>query len=174
MATIRFPPTAIISCRVNFRVTTLPSLPGHPSPARRSCSTMRLLSGSLVVLVLAVVLAPAADLAPPPRSKVKAPEAASAPTGPKMPLSGLAPAKPMFDACLYRYGVGTDNKDCQAFVDQALGMYYSYVWIEAVRAAETAVTHDPECAYAWLILHRALEKWGRGSATPKTSGLAGA
>jgi hypothetical protein len=134
---------------------------------------MRLLSGSLVVLVLSVLLAPASDIAPPPRAKVKAPEAASPPSGPKMVLSGLAPAKPMFDACLYRYGVGTDNKDCQAFVDQALGMYYSYVWMEAVRAAETAVTHDPECAYAWLVLHRALEKWGRGSATPKTSGLAG-
>src|SRR6185436_19764945 len=95
------------------------------------------------------------------------------PPTPKMPLSGLVPAKPMFDACVYRYGVGTSSKECQAFVDQALGMYYSYVWIEAARAAETALKHDPECAYAWLVLHRALEKWGRGGATPKTNGLAG-
>src|SRR5207244_4219037 len=94
------------------------------------------------------------------------------PDQPKMPLTGLAPAKPMFDACVYRYPVGTSSKQCQAFLDQALGMYYSYVWMEAARAAETALTFDPECAYAWLTLHRALEKWGR-STTPKTGGLAG-
>jgi tetratricopeptide (TPR) repeat protein len=90
-----------------------------------------------------------------------------------MPLTGLTPAKPMFDACVYRYPVGTASKECQAFVDQALGMYYSYVWIEAARAAETALAHDPECAYAWLVLHRALEKWGRGGGVPKTGGFAG-
>ncbi|HSQ54697.1 MAG TPA: hypothetical protein VLM40_03050, partial [Gemmata sp.] len=28
-------------------------------------------------------------------------------------------------------------------------------------------------AYAWLVLHRALEKWGRGGAAPKTGGVAG-
>lgn len=101
---------------------------------------------------------------------------APAPTAvvPKMPLTGLTRAKPMFDACVYRYGVGTANKECQAYVDQALGMYYSYVWIEAARAAETATTLDPECAYAWLVLHRSLEKWGKGTITPKVSGFAGA
>jgi tetratricopeptide (TPR) repeat protein len=100
--------------------------------------------------------------------------APAAPTsGEKMPLSGLTPAQPMYEACVYRYGVGTTSKQCQAFVDQALGMYYSYVWIEGVRAAETALQYDPDCAYAWLILHRSLEKWGKGSAVPKTSGLAG-
>jgi tetratricopeptide (TPR) repeat protein len=135
---------------------------------------MRRLFGSLTLLASAVLLAPAADPAPPPRARTPAVDA-PAPSGkPKMPLTGLAPAQPMFDACLYRYGVGTSSRECQAFVDQALGMYYSYVWIEAARAAETALAHDPECAYAWLVLHRALEKWGRGAATPKTSGLAGA
>lgn len=130
---------------------------------------MRRILGCLVGLFCAVWIAPAADVAPPPRAKLPVAKA----SGPKMPLSGLAPAKPMFEACLYRYGVGTTNKQCQAYVDQALGMYYSYVWMEAVRAAETAVTHDPECAYAWLVLHRSLEKYGRGNATPKTGGLAG-
>jgi len=90
-----------------------------------------------------------------------------------MPFTGLTPAKPMFDACLYRYGVGTSSRQCQAFVDQALGMYYSYVWIEAARAAETALSHDPDCAYAWLVLHRSLEKWGKGAAAPKTAALSG-
>jgi len=133
---------------------------------------MRRLFGSATVLALAVLLAPAADPAPPPRARTPVANAPGSPN--KMPLTGLAPARPMFDACLYRYGVGTSSRQCQAFVDQALGMYYSYVWIEAARAAETALTHDPECAYAWLVLHRSLEKWGRGSATPKTSGFAGA
>jgi hypothetical protein len=136
---------------------------------------MRRLLGCLTILLTAIWMAPAAEPAPPPREKpvsVAAPSS-PAPTEPKMPLTGLTPAKPMFDACLYRYGVGTSSKLCQAYVDQAMGMYYSYVWIEAARAAETALQHDPECAYAWLTLHRALEKWGRGGATPKTNGLAG-
>jgi tetratricopeptide (TPR) repeat protein len=105
------------------------------------------------------------DVAPPPREVV--------PPVPKMPLTGLVAARPMFDACLYRYPVGTTSKDCQAFLDQALGMYYSYVWMEAARAAETALTHDPDCAYAWLTLHRALEKWGRGGAAPQVKGYGG-
>lgn len=130
---------------------------------------MRRISGCLAVLLIAALLAPAADLAPPPRAVVP-----PKPPTPRMPLTGLAPAKPMFNACVYHYGVGTGSPECQAFLNQALGMYYSYVWIEAARAAETAVTHDPECAYAWLILHRSLEKWGRGNATPKNPALAGA
>lgn len=80
----------------------------------------------------------------------------------RLRLSMLTPAKPMFDACVYRYAVSTTSAECQAYVNQALGMYYSYVWIEAVRAAETALSYDPDCAYAWLILHRAFEKGGFG------------
>ncbi|HEV3436681.1 MAG TPA: hypothetical protein VG122_04940, partial [Gemmata sp.] len=109
------------------------------------------------------------EVAPPPREQVTA--SPPVPPTPKLPLSKLAHAKPMFDACLYRYGVGTTNRQCQAYVNQALGMYYSYVWIESVRAAETALTYDPECAYAWLILNRGFEKWGAGAAVPKVTGL---
>ncbi|VTU01413.1 tetratricopeptide domain-containing protein : Tetratricopeptide repeat domain protein OS=uncultured planctomycete GN=HGMM_F16E03C28 PE=4 SV=1 [Gemmataceae bacterium] len=117
----------------------------------------------LLVAPLALAKAPPVAVAPAPT-----------PVVPKMPLTGLAPAKPMFDACVYRYGVGTANRECQAFLDQALGMYYSYVWIEAARAAETAVALDPECAYAWLVLHRSLEKWGKGAIAPKVGGFAAA
>ena len=131
---------------------------------------MRRSLGCLAILLATVVLARGADA--PPVEVAPAPRVVVPPV-PKMPLTNLVAARPMFDACVYRYGVGTASKPCQAFVDQALGMYYSYVWIEAARAAETALQHDPECAYAWLVLHRSLEKWGRGSATPKTSGLAG-
>jgi hypothetical protein len=106
----------------------------------------------------------AAEQAPAPRAK------ADAPAPFKMPLSGLTPAKPMFDACLYRYGVGTSNPECQAFVNQGLGMYYSYVYIEAARAFETATRIDPECAYAWLMLSRSLQTYGRGTAAPVVKG----
>ena len=105
----------------------------------------------------------AAEVAPAPRAK--APDAVSN----KMPLSGLAPAKPMFDACVYRYGVGTSNPQCQALVNQGLGMYYSYVYIEAARSFETATVLDPNCAYAWLMLSRSLERFGRGTVAPKVS-----
>ncbi|MCS6864462.1 MAG: hypothetical protein RMJ56_11530 [Gemmataceae bacterium] len=113
---------------------------------------------SLVVPSTGVMAQPR-PVAPPPRTKdtANAPPAA----GPKLPLTGLTIAKPMFDACIYHYPVSTQSAQCQAFVDQGLGMYYSYVWIEAARAFETALQHDPECAYAWLMLHRSLEKWGR-------------
>jgi len=136
---------------------------------------MHRLFGCFALLFGVTWIAPAAEptVAPPPRAKVPAADAPVSPGVPKMPLTGLTPAKPMFDACLYHYPVGTASKECQAYVDQALGMYYSYVWIEAARAAETALKHDPECAYAWLVLHRALEKYGKGSAVPKTGGLAG-
>ena len=125
---------------------------------------MTRLSGCLLALLTFAPLSPAAETAPAPRAKpvTTSPE-------PKLPLTGLAPAKPMLDACVYRYSVSTANSQCQDFVDQGLGMYYSYVWIEAARAFETAVQHDPECAYAWLMLSRSIEKWGRG--TPRTGGL---
>ncbi len=126
-----------------------------------------------LLLVAALLLIPQtatpADEAPTPREKVQPPVAktpVTPSTGPKMPLSGLAPAKPMFDACIYKYGMSTTNPLCQAFVNQGLGQYYSYVWIESVRAFETALQHDPECAYAWLLLSRALEKWGRPGVIP--------
>lgn len=116
--------------------------------------------------------ATAAEQAPPPRAKSHD----ATPARPKdaMPLTGLSPAKPMPEACVYRYPVGTTNERCQAFVDQGLGMYYSYVYMEAARAFETALTHDPDCAYAWLMLHRSLGQWGKGSSAPKTGGFVAA
>jgi hypothetical protein len=140
-------------------------------------------SGCLL-LVVTLLLVPraasvAVDTAPPPREVKK--EQAKTPgvdtpgspkdNRPKMPLTGLAVAKPMFDACVYRYAVSTTNEECQAFVNQGLGMYYSYVWIEAARAFETALQHDPDCAYAWLMLHRSMEKWGKAGSAPQPGPL---
>jgi tetratricopeptide (TPR) repeat protein len=79
----------------------------------------------------------------------------------KMPITGLAPSVYVRDLCHVCYPVGTRSADCQRFCDQGLGYFYSYVWMEAARSFETALTHDPDCAFAWLGLHRALEKWGR-------------
>ncbi|MCE9566453.1 MAG: hypothetical protein K8U57_30890 [Planctomycetes bacterium] len=137
---------------------------------------MRRLIGCFTFLLTALAVTSEAAQPPgiaPPREKSPVVAAGNSTQAAKMPFTGLTPAKPMFDACLYRYGVGTSSKQCQAFVDQALGMYYSYVWIEAARAAETALSHDPDCAYAWLVLHRSLEKWGKGAVTPKTAALSG-
>ena len=78
-----------------------------------------------------------------------------------MPLCGLAPSKLVPDLCLLKYPVSTTSPECQAFLDQGLGYYYSYVWMEAVRSLETATVHDPNCALAWWELSRAFEKWGR-------------
>ena len=86
----------------------------------------------------------------------------------KMPLTGLALAKVVPDLCVYHYRVSTDSADCQTFCDQGFGYYYSYVWMEAARCFETALRHDPNCAYAWLGLHRSLEKWGKGG-TPSAN-----
>ncbi|MCI0703120.1 MAG: hypothetical protein L0241_18740 [Planctomycetia bacterium] len=129
---------------------------------------MKRLSGCLflattLLLVARIEAAPEVQIAPPPRAKVVAPPTRPTPPVPAnaMPLSRLSPAKEMFDACIYKYPVSTTNPKCQAYVNQGLGMYYSYVWIEAARAFETALQHDPECAYAWLMLSRTLEKWGR-------------
>ena len=104
------------------------------------------LSGCLLALLGFAPVSLAAETAPAPRAK---PQAASTA---KLALTGLAPAKPMLDACVYRYSVSTTDPHCQELVDQGLGMYYSYVWIEAARSFETALQHDPDCAYAWLML----------------------
>src|SRR5437764_7817966 len=90
---------------------------------------------------------------------------AAKPAGAKLPLCGLAPAKAVPDICLVRYRVSTTSPECQAFFDQALGYYYSYVWMEAARSFETAIKHDPDCALAWWGLSRALERWGKGDQT---------
>ncbi len=81
----------------------------------------------------------------------------------KLPLTGLLPAKPVPNLCLLSYRVSTSSAECQAFFDQGLGYYYSYVWMEAARSFETAARHDPECAMAWWGLSRALDKWGKNN-----------
>jgi tetratricopeptide (TPR) repeat protein len=83
----------------------------------------------------------------------------------KLPITGLPPAKVFPNFCVYHYRVTTTSAECQTFVDQAYGCYYSYVWMEAARSFETAIRHDPNCAMAWLGLSRAQERWGKGDAT---------
>src|SRR5205814_918794 len=80
----------------------------------------------------------------------------------KLPLTKLAPSKIIPNLCLVKYGVTTSSPECQAFFDQGLGYFYSYVWMEAARSFETAARHDPDCAMAWWGLSRALERWGKG------------
>lgn len=82
----------------------------------------------------------------------------------KLSYTGLAPAKLFPDLCVYRYRVSTQSVPCQQLVDQGLGYYYSYVWMESARSFETALRHDPECAFAWYGLSKAIEKWGKGNA----------
>lgn len=83
----------------------------------------------------------------------------------KMPMTGLAPSKLVPDLCLVRYRISTTSPECQAFFDQALGYFYSYVWMEAARSFETALQYDAECPLAWWGLSRALERWGKRNHT---------
>ena len=83
---------------------------------------MARLLGCLLLVFAACGLARAdVEVAPPPRPKEVAkksfgPRSTPAASLPKdaMPLTGLSPAKPAFEACEYRYGVGTTNAKCQA------------------------------------------------------------
>jgi tetratricopeptide (TPR) repeat protein len=95
------------------------------------------------------------------------PRKASPPMPAKLPLCGLAPSKLIPNLCLLEYHVSTASPECQAFVNQGLGYYYSYVWMEAARSFETATVRDPNCALAWWQLSRALEKWGRNDQATK-------
>src|SRR5437762_10941201 len=98
-----------------------------------------------------------------PRSLAK-PAAATKADDEKLPITGLAPAKIFPNLCLYKYRVSTSSPQCQAYVDQGLGFFYSYVWMESARSFETATKCDPNCALAWWGLSRACERWGRGDA----------
>ena len=92
--------------------------------------------------------------------------AASKPKLPaKMPMTKLAPSKLIPDLCLVRYRISTTSPECQAYFDQALGYFYSYVWMEAARSFETALQYDAECPLAWWGLSRALERWGKKNHT---------
>jgi hypothetical protein len=83
---------------------------------------------------------------------------------PVMPVTKLKKAILVPQQCVLHYRVTTSSEQCQAYVDQALGYYYSYVWMEAARSFETALQHDPNCAFAHWGLARSLERWGRGNA----------
>jgi Tfp pilus assembly protein PilF len=85
----------------------------------------------------------------------------------KLAMSNLAPARLFPEHCVLRYRISTQSAECQAYFDQALGYFYSYVWMEAARSFETATYHDPECAMAWLGLSRALERWSKRDAADK-------
>ncbi len=84
----------------------------------------------------------------------------------RLPHTKLMPAKLVPNLCVVKYRVSTSSSECQAFVDQALGYYYSYVWMEAARSFETALKHDPNCAFAWWGLSKASEKWGKAAYAP--------
>jgi tetratricopeptide (TPR) repeat protein len=88
----------------------------------------------------------------------------------KLPITGLSPAVLVANLSPYGYRVTTASSDCQRFCDQALAYHYSYVYMEAARSFETALASDPNCAFAWLGLHKALEKWGK-TAIPKSEPL---
>src|SRR5262249_6213216 len=133
------------------------------SLAWKECS-MTVLRCAVSVLVFALLgttlaVAQKPSVPPPPPAPAAKPAAATGPA--RLPLSGLAPSKIQPHLCLLKYPVSTTSPQCQAFVDQGLGYYYSYVWMEAVRSLETATLQDPNCALAWWELSRAFEKWGR-------------
>jgi tetratricopeptide (TPR) repeat protein len=95
------------------------------------------------------------------------PSSDATPAEKKLPMTGLAPDKIHPNLCLVHYRVSTASPECQAFFDQGLGYFYSYVWMEAARAFETATLHDPNCALAWWGLSRSLERWSRFSDSTK-------
>jgi hypothetical protein len=84
----------------------------------------------------------------------------------RLPHSKIPPARLIPNLCVVKYRVSTNSPECQAFFDQGLGFYYSYVWAEAVRSFETATKYDPECAMAWWGLSKACEKWGHAAYGP--------
>src|SRR5262245_16052536 len=98
----------------------------------------RLAAGALLLLAAACTL-PAA--APPPGKKAPGKPGAKSDL---MPETKLAPSKLHLDQCLLRYRVTTTSPRCQDYFDQALGYFYSYVWMEAARSFETALRHDPK------------------------------
>jgi tetratricopeptide (TPR) repeat protein len=82
----------------------------------------------------------------------------------KLPLCGLTPSKLAPNLCVLKYRISTGSPECQAFFDQGLGYFYSYVWMEAARSFETACKYDPNCAIAWWGLSRALEQYKKPGA----------
>src|ERR1700685_2771086 len=93
-------------------------------------------------LLLAVSFAPPTPELLPPPTEIRPPVE-------KLPVTGLTPAKLFPGLCLVKYRVSTTSPECQAFFDQGLGYYYSYVWMEAARSFEMAAKYDPNCAMGW-------------------------
>jgi Tfp pilus assembly protein PilF len=112
------------------------------------CTVLAIILGSVVLSSLR---------AETPGAKPKLPD--------KMPMTGLAPSKLVPNLCSVRYRISTTSPQCQELFDQALGYFYSYVWMEAARSFETALQYDPECPLAWWGLSRALERWGKSKHT---------
>src|SRR5436190_22595486 len=48
----------------------------------------------------------------------------------KLEHTKLMPAKLIPNLCVVKYRVSTASPECQAFFDQGLGYFYSYVWME--------------------------------------------
>lgn len=139
--------------------------PAHSHPATMNHHLLACVTLVAAVLPAAAFPKPKAKpAAVPTMTPVVAPALAFVALDDRMPRTRLRPAVYVPNLCVYHYPVGSRSAECQRFVDQALGYFYSYVWIEAARSAETALRHDPECAYAWLVLHKGLEKWGQGDA----------
>jgi tetratricopeptide (TPR) repeat protein len=131
----------------------------------------RLLISGILLVAIAAPASAFPKVSPPKQARIPevtpivAPAMAFVALDNRMPRTKLMPAVCVPNLCTYRYRVGTQSEECQKFVDQALGYFYSYVWIETARSAETAIMHDPDCAYAWLVLHKGIEKSNRGDAT---------
>jgi hypothetical protein len=125
-----------------------------------------LLGVAMFFPLIAAAEAPQPAVKPVPSATLKPPSIAGAALaqaaiGERMFYSGLAPSKLVPDLCVYKYRITTTSPECQRFVDQGLGYYYSYVWMEAARSFETALQYDPNCAFAYWGLSRALEKWSK-------------
>ena len=114
------------------------------------------------ILATAIVLGAVATAfaqQPPEKKEAKVPDD-------QLPHTKLPPAKLIPNLCVVKYRVSTSSPECQAFFDQGLAFFYSYVWAEAARSFETATKYDPDCAMAWWGLGRACDKWGQAPYAP--------
>jgi Tfp pilus assembly protein PilF len=116
-------------------------------------------------LMILVSLAISPGFAQTKKAEEKKPDAQKN-EGDRLPHTKLMAAKQIPNLCAVKYRVSTATPECQAFFDQGLSYYYSYVWMEAARSFETAVKHDPNCALAWWGLSKACEKWGKAPYAP--------
>jgi tetratricopeptide (TPR) repeat protein len=135
------------------------------------CMQQILFSFALVGLLVSPALAqdkkPDDKKAEPKTTEKKAePKATENKDDGKLPHTKLPPGKLMPNLCVVKYRVSTASPECQAYFDQGLAFYYSYVWLESARSFEMAAKADPNCALAWWGLSKACEKWGRVAYAP--------